>query len=87
MGNNDFRKLNLTSCIRFFFKKWEAFSLKKRCGGNDVFTIHLMFSENAGKPDQSMSVRFSGPGNVFVLVLRRKIHLNKGHHPAEKFQL
>lgn len=46
-----------------------------------------MFSENAGKPDQSMSVRFSGPGNVFVLVLRRKIHLNKGHHPAEKFQL
>ena len=28
-----------------------------------------MFCEDAGKPDQSMSFKFSGPGNVFLLVL------------------
>ena len=42
-----------------------------------------MFSEDAGKPDQSMSVRFSGPGNVFVLVPRRNFSLDKVH-PAKQ---
>ena len=37
-----------------------------------------MFCEDAGKPDQSMSFKFSGPGNVFLLVLIRKTIISSG---------
>ena len=41
---------------KYFFKIWSE---------TGIFTIYVIFSEDAGKPDQSMSVKCSGPGNVF----------------------